>query len=55
MQIFHDGVAKFRAAAVAIQILDAQDESAGMSLSTFLRAPESFGVAGMEQTGGRWS
>jgi hypothetical protein len=55
MQVFHDGVAKFWAAAIAIQILDAQHESAAMSVSAFLRAPESLGMAKMEQTGGRWS
>ena len=54
MQIFHDGVAKFRRAPVAIEILDPKNESPALLFGAFLGPPESDGMPEMKITRRRW-
>ena len=55
MQIFHDGVAKFPRAPVAIEIFDSENETSPVFFSALLRAPEGDGVTEMKITRRRWS
>ena len=53
VQVLENSLAKFRSAAVAIEILYAQNERAVARAAAFLRAPESERVAGVQVTGRR--
>ena len=52
-EVLGNCVAEFRSAAVAIQILDSQNQSPAAGATALLRAPKGQGVASVQITGGR--
>ena len=53
VQIFDDRLLKFRPAAIAIKIFDAEKKGAVARARTFLRAPKGERVPGVQVAGGR--